>query len=308
MAFKPKAQTDRPQREFEPRVYVTPRAGLRKGRVSLIVDLGEQEREEYEDPKTKEKRQPGPCQQVAVFLDLTHDVVDYGGQIGKAPYRIPLNHSFMGEWQGINFAPTPQRDPDGNILKTPDGKWLPRILPPASPLTKLCIAAGRKDITIDNNKNAFDLEQLLNAPVMVTVEVKETPDKNGKKDKDGNLIVYKNVNLKGMAPVPEDDDGNPQEVNALHLPARAITFENATKEDIKFIRAGLIKKIKMALNYAGSAMQRAIEAFEAESAEESDETDEPAAAPAPAPAPKPAAKPKANKPKPADDDEQDVPF
>jgi hypothetical protein len=313
MAFKPKSETDRPQREYEPRNIPVPRGGLRKGRISLIVDLGVQENEEYVDPKTQETRQPKPCQQVAVFIDLTHDVVDYGGQIGTAPYRISVNHNFAGEWTGINFKPGPQRDPQGNILKDANGKWLPKVIPPTNMIAKLCKAVGRSDIAVEGNKHSFDLEQLLNQPLTVTVEVKETPDKNGKKDKEGNTIVYKNVNFKSVTPVPEDDDGNPQNVNPLAMPARVISFDSATKEDIKFIRSGLIKKIKLAQDYAGSAMQRAIEAFESEQNQDEGDEDE-APAPTPAPAPKPAAKaPKKNAPAPKsdtgfDDMDDDVPF
>lgn len=261
MAFKPPKAAAGGSNSNEPREYgptPVPLAGTRKARVSLIVDMGIQEREPFDDGKGNVREQK-PAPQVAVFLDLVNDVVDYGGNIGKQQYRLMLNKSFGGEIQGINFNTVPPRDADGNQIQ---GK--PWGFHPASPLTKLCAAVGRRDVALDERKpDSLNLEALLNLPLSVNVEVKEAEDKNGKKDKDGNVIVYKNVNQKGMFPVPLDDDNNPQEVKPLATEARCITFDNATEEDVKFIRYSLRKKIKLAKNYAGSAMQAAIEAFEA---------------------------------------------
>lgn len=304
MAFKPKTPQSTGGGTFENTSnFPVPRAGLRKARVSLIVDMGEQEQEDFVDPKTKETKPRNPCDQVAVFLDLTHDTVDYGGDIGMQHYRLSVNNTFKGEFRGINFIAVPQKDADGNILKDKDGKWLPYVLHPASPLTKIAKAAERPDII-----KSMDIEELLGLAIMVDVEVKITEDKNGKEDKDGNIITYKNVNFKGAAKVPEDDDGNAMTVNDLNCEPLLISFDNAKKEHIKFIRPGLRKQIKLALNYAGSKMQKAIEAFEAEQAAEKGDDD----AKAPAPAPKPANK---AKPKPApapktgfDDMDSDVPF
>lgn len=309
MAFKP-ANASRPQNgEFENTAnYPTPRAGSRKARVSLIVDMGTQEREPFEEPDGTIKEQK-PCQQVAVFADLVADTVDYGGPIGKQHYRLLLNKSFQGKVQGINFVATPPKDAKGNLIK--DKPW---GFHPTNLLTKLAKAVGREDVI-----ESMDVEQLLGLPFMAQVEVKETPAKDGKLDKDGNPIIYKNVNFKGAAQVPtqEDDDGNdlgPIPVAELNTEAKCITFDNATKDDIKFIRAGLIKQIKLALNYAGSNMQKAIEAFEAEAGQgKQDDAGEekPAAASKPSPAKKVAAK---TAPKPAktdtgfDDMDEDLPF
>ena len=259
MAFKPPkaaAGGSNEPREYGP--TPVPLAGTRKARVSLIVDMGIQEREPFDDGKGNVKEQK-PAPQVAVFLDLVNDVVDYGGNIGKQQYRLMLNKNFGGDIQGINFNTVPPRDADGNQIQ---GK--PWGFHPASQLTKLCAAVGRKDVALDERKpDSLNLEALLNLPLSVNVEVKETEDKNGKKDKDGNVVVYKNVNQKGMFPVPLDDDNNPQDVKPLTNEARCITFDSATEEDVKFIRNALRKKIKQAKNYAGSAMQAAIEAYEA---------------------------------------------
>lgn len=320
MAFKPKsAQREGGSGNFdETRNYPTPRAGSRKARVSLIVDLGEQNREDFEDPNTKELKPQKPCQQVAVFADLVNDVVDYGGSIGEAQYRLLLNKSFQGKVQGINFTTTPPKDAKGNTIQ---GK--PWGLHPANLLTKLAKAVGMPEVAVDdrNNPKSLDISLLLNQPFMAQVEVKITEDKNGKKDKDGNVTEYKNVNFKGAFEVApeEDDDGNevPAKVAKLRQAPRCITFDTATVDDIQFIRGNLLAMIKQANNYAGSAMQKAIEAFEAQKAaagdngnDEQEQEEEQEEAPAQKPvAKKTATAKKKATPVPTDDmDDSDVPF
>jgi hypothetical protein len=140
--------------------------------------------------------------------------------------------------------------------------------------------------------------------------VKKTEDKNGKKDSKGNVIVYTNVNFKAASKVPtiEDDNGNDVKLKVAPLvqPARCIQFDNATKEDVQFIRANLRKQIKLAANYAGSAMQKAIEAYEAEQDAKSDKTEPDDDTPA---HPEEKTKPK-NNPKPVAKEDQgdDSPF
>lgn len=262
MAFKPASKASSSNGQSFDRAYtaVAPKPGLRKARVSLIVDMGIQERDPFKDEDGTLKEQK-PCQQVAVFVDLVKDKVDYGGQIGTKQYRLPLNKVFKGEFNGIGFYPVAPKDKDG---KTIEGK--PWGFHPNNMLSKLAKACGRPDVAIDNrdNDDSLNIQALLGLPLMVEVEVKKTEDKNGKKDNDGNTIVYTNVNVKGLTTVPLDDDDNPQAVAALEQDAILISFDDAKKEDVMFIRPGLRAKIKTAKNYAGSAMQAAIEAFEAE--------------------------------------------
>lgn len=296
MAFKPAENTNFTERD--PINIPAPRAGLRKGRVSLIVDLGTQAREDFEDPKTKEVRKQNPCKQVLVYVDLVNDVVDYGGNIGKKQYRLPLYKDFKGEIQGINFSKVPPRDADGNMI---EGK--PWGFHPANVLTKIAKAINKPELIVDG-----DIEQFLGEPLMVTVEVKKTEDKNGKMDKDGNLIVYTNVGFKALAPIPEDDDGNPVTVADLEAEPRCLTFDNATEEDIRVLRPSVIKKIKQALDYEGSQMQAAIEAFEASKGGKESEGEKSAKA---KPADKAKAKEAAKKAESTtgfDEDDSDAPF
>lgn len=273
MAFKPanagKSNSTGGKQFEDTRNYPVPKAGNRKARVSLIVDLGIQEREDFveKDGSTKPQK---PVHQVAVFADLVQDVVDYGGKIGEQQYRLMLNKSFQGVVQGINFVTVQPRDNDGNIIK--DKKW---GFHPANLLTKLAKAVDLEDICTEGNENSLDIDLLLDKPFLANVEVKITDDKNGKKDDSGKVIQYKNVNFKAASPVPtdEDEDGNeiPGKVGKLRQEAMSITFDNAEKDDIQYIRGNLIAMIKQATNYAGSNMQKAIEAFEAEKGGSKDE-------------------------------------
>lgn len=262
MAFKPKTGTaGKSNFKRDPNAkFPVPKAGNRPARVSLIVDLGNQNRKDYEDPNTKEVKPQKPADQIAIFLDLTSDVVDYGGEIGNQPYRLMLNKSFAGEIDGINFGVGPVRDATGQEIK---GR--PWNYHPMSIITKL--AKATKTETILDGSN-LDLEQLLDKPLMATVEVKRTEDKNGKiDDATGKVRVYENVNFRGVSEVPEMPDGSLFPVPECAIKPRVITFDTAQAEDIKYIRRDVLAKIKEANNYQGSQMQRAIMEYEGDTSD-----------------------------------------
>lgn len=310
--FTPISSNNGNSENYEQRNYPEPKDGSRRARVSLIVDLGIQERdsiwkkgESIVEPDTEGavETPQKPAQQVVVFADLVNDTVDYGGDIGKAHYRLMLNPVYAGKIKPTNFAKSPPMDAKGKKI---EGKeW---CLHPQNLLTKLAKATGKEDV-IESAK----INQLLNLPFMATVEVKKTESKD-KKDADGNPLVYTNVNFKGaskVAAVPtgeQDESGNDIEAiptfAELKTPARCVTFSNATKEDIQFIRSNVIKMIKLANNYAGSNMQKAIEAYEAEKGASDDAAEKPVEKVVkPKPAPKPA-----KKPVDMSDMDDDIPF
>ncbi len=308
MSFKPKSANNGGGNggEYVQRNYPVPKGGPRRARVSLIVDLGVQEREDFDIGKPTQKPQK-PCQQVAVFADLVNDVVDYGGDVGEAHYRLMLNGVFKGVLKGINFAATPPKDIDGNTIE--GKKWGFHDL---NILTKVARAIGKPEI-----QETMDISELLNGQFMADVDVKIVP--SGKNDSEGNEIVYKNVNFKGaakVAPVMKLDENGDEtgdemvpKFAALKVEPKCITFENATKEDVKWIRSNLIKVIKLAHDYPNSAMQKAIEAYEAENGKSTDSepVEKEDVAPAKAKsAPKAPAKPKKEVPQDAIDD--DIPF
>lgn len=300
------------------RNYPTPNKGPRRARVALIVDLGTQEREDIHELNGKAVpagtegavvKPQKPCQQVAVFADLVNDVVDYGGDIGKAQYRLLLNNTFAGKLKGINFTASPPKDANGKTIEGKKWGFHPQNL-----LTKLANAVGKPEVV-----ESMDISQLLGQQFIADVDVTTKP--SGKMDGDGNEIIYKNVNFKAAnkpAPVMKDtgevdDDGNAIEIEevpvfaALKATPLCITFPNAKAADIQFIRANLIKQIKLASNYAGSNMQKAIEEYEASKAT-GEAPAEGAVAPAEKPKAKPAAKPKEKAPVDTSDMDSDVPF
>lgn len=304
MAFKPRGQREGAGGgEYVSRNFPVPKGGPRRARVSLIVDLGIQEREDFDIGKPTQRAQK-PAPMVALFADLVNDTVDYGGDIGTAHYRLLLNGTFKGVLKGIPFQPTPPKDGDGNTIK---GKqW---GLHDNSLITKLAKAVNKPEVQFD-----MDLEALLGEQFMADVDVNEVP--SGKDDADGNEIIYKNVNFKSSAKVApvikEDSDGNEVEeiptFAKLKMDPICITFENATAENVKFIRANIIKVIKQAHDYAGSNMQKAIEAFEAAKEAAGKSEDKPAegkTAPAKA---KAAPKPAKEKAPVEQDPNDDVPF
>lgn len=284
-----------------PRIYPTPKSGSRRARLSTIIDIGMQEREDvYNGPDGKACKPdtPGavckpqkPAKQVVMFADLVNDIVDYGPEIGKQQYRLLINPTFKGKIKGIVHAVNnPPKDGNGNVVK---GDW---TMHPNNAASKLAVAMEKLEVL-----KSGAINRLLDGQFMANVAVTETP--SGKFDADGNEIVYKNVNYKGPAPVAAvetgelDDDGNPIEAMpvfaTLKQPLKCITFTNAKKEDIGMIRKDIRAMIKLALDYTGSNMQKAMEAFEAEKGETTPaevpaEKVKPAAAPKPKPTPKPA--------------------
>lgn len=254
MAFKPKNSntTFAPRENF---VMPVPEAGNQAARISLIVDLGIQERPDFEDPKTKEVKPQKPVQQLAVFADLVDNIVDYGGSIGEQPYRLILNKNFQGEVQGVAFTAVPPRDAEGNMI---EGKlW---TFHPANLLTKLAKATGQDQIIGGSEEDNMDVEQLLGQSLFIDVEVKQT--ESSKLDSKGEKIVYTNVRPKTYATVPKKK-GVPQEVDDLSIEPMLITFDDVTLEQAKFIRADVRRLIKKATNYVGSKMQTVLEEYEA---------------------------------------------
>lgn len=295
------------------------KSGSRQARVSLIVDLGDQEREpstqDYNSNNVKhsEALTKGswvetvngkevlftprkPVQQVAVLADLMNDVVDYGGNLGKQPYRVLLNPSFKGEVRGVDLTGMYSYDDQGNRLQDK-----PFTFHAQSLLTKLAKATNQLGI-IDGGEDNMDVSLLCGQAFMAQITV-TTSGEN----------TY--VNYKGCAEVPmiPDEDGNevPVKVKPLLTEARVITFDSVTADDAKYLRGDLVKKIKQALNYQGSKMQAVIENKASTSAPASSNAPASANVPAePKPAPKaPQAAPVVNTPADAGIDfADDVPF
>ena len=315
MAFKPAGSKtgSSSSGDSQSRNFPVPKSGSRAARLSLIIDLGIQPREDFENKETGEKKPQSPAHQIAAFADLPNDVVDYGNDIGKQPYRLLLNKTFKGDIQGISFYSSPPKDTDGNTIEgRPWGLHINNIL------SKIAAACGHPEWTqerqFDDGKY-IDVTPLLGQAFMATVKIDEREHSQKKTDADGNVIVFKNVSYRGPSQLPmipsEDGEEAPLKVGALKNPPLMLGFDDTTEEQVKWIRADIRRKIKLAENYAGSQMQKAIEAYEKKLKTQNSESDDPDES-APAPAAKSKTPPKVQSkipPKQAFDDmDDDVPF
>lgn len=256
MSYKPQAQAnntgERKNTGTAPNgvayKYPVPEGGSQAARISLIVDIGTQEREDFEDPKTGEIKPQKPAQQLAVFADLVDQVVDYGGDIGEKQYRLMLNKNFKGDIVGVNFGAVPPRDADGNLI---EGKiW---TFHPANLLTKLAKATGNEHILGVDEANNMDIGALLGAGFYADVEVKSVD--SGKKKEDGTPIIYNNVNFKGAAKLPMVK-GKQLEIDALQVEPMILNHDNVTEETLVFIRGKVVEMMKLAKEYDGSNLQK----------------------------------------------------
>lgn len=227
--------------------FPVPNSGNQAARISLIVDLGTQDREDFEDKNTGETKPQKPVQQVVVFADLVDEIVDYGGDIGEKQYRLMLNKNFKGDIQGVAFTAVPPRDADGNMI---EGKiW---TFHPQNLLTKLAKASGNDHILGVNEDDNMDISALLGAAIYADVEVKETEAK--KKDADGKAKIYHNVNFKGASKVPMNK-GKPLEVEELSVEPLIINHNNVTEETLILIRGKILAMMKLAPEYSGSKLE-----------------------------------------------------
>lgn len=276
MAFKPPKSNVSSESSFNwNAINKQVRGGSRPARISLIVDLGIQHRDNFTEPYVKGSTKHEEAltnkgaflteddkgktiinvprtdvPQVAVFADLTSDVVDYEGDIGKQPYRILLNNSYRGDVKGIDFNGSYSYDEKGNILKDKGFTFHAQ-----SPLHKLSKVTHQNQIISGSGDDNMDVEQLLAQPFMAQITKVEDGDK-----------CY--INYKGCAEVPmipsdpsdPDSDEVMMTVKPLVCKPMLITFTDVTEESIKFVRGDIAKKIKQAVNYEGSAMQKFLEA------------------------------------------------
>ena len=211
-------------------------------------------------------RQPNDRQEVAIFADLVGCIVDYGGDIGKKPYRVLLNKSFKGAIRGLGLTQVPP------VKK--GGAW---TFPPASLLTELATVTKQTAIIDGSDKQKLnDIGLLLGQPLMVDI-VKTVAD---------NGSVY--VNVKGVGSVPSMLEAHIDHslVNPVGVSFETVTPEIITEAGVRF---NVIQKIMTANNYVGSKMQQAVDVLYPNIAKPKAEQPKPAvqetpkAAPAPVP-------------------------
>lgn len=245
----------------------------RSARVSVIVDLGEQEQDEAlsqkqetefeteadadamiakatpminkQNPITLKKEfkdgkwvvnaniyRPKPCREVAVMVDIPNKVVDYGSF--KAPYRLLLNGSFMGNLKGFQMKAVNPNDSTKNWTFASNNK----LYKLAQAVGEQRIVSGLKSDT-DHNMN---IGLVLGKPMLITVKRK------------GDFL-----SAGDFTAVPEE-----MVVGDLPTPPIGVSFDDATPELLEAakLRPAIIAKIKAALDYKGSNMEKAMIAFE----------------------------------------------
>lgn len=182
------------------------------------------------------------AQEVAIFADLPETRVEYVKGEGDRQYRIMLNSAFKGELAGFSLNPVPPKKQGG--VWTFDAK---------SKLAKLAKATGHKEI-LEQGEHLNDIGRILGEAFLLNIE---------KTDKGF-------INAKDVMPLPK---GMP--ASELDNGPVGITFEGATVELLEqaHLRKSVIEKIKKAKNYEGSAMQKAIEEFEAKSSSKASQSE-----------------------------------
>lgn len=183
--------------------------------------------------------QPKDGQEVAIYADCPSSLIDYGEEIGTKPYRLCLNKTWMGNLKGISLKAVPPQ--------VKGGVW---TFAGNSILTKLANATGQSKIVDGSDKNALnDIGLLLGQPLMVDL-VSVTKNEN----------VY--IQNKAVSSLP---DMMKTLIDFSVVNPVGVTFDNATFELLDQVkpRGDVLKKIKAAKNYQGSAMQVAVQAYEA---------------------------------------------
>lgn len=258
------------QKEFVP---IIPEDGLQAVQVGLLVDLGSHKKlpkfakdsagKREQDKTTGEDKILWPKddaveQKIACYVDLLDQTHDYEGDIGVKNIRLPLHAVSRGMSEGLNFTTVAPRDPDGNYIK---GR--PWLLASTSNFYKIAGVVKYEDGTKVSDvifkpdyKNAKlnDISQLLGKPFMFNLDVKKTE----KDDK-----TYVNTKLKSPVPLMKGMKPEPALMKAI-----SVNFDDddllEEKEELggltKFdlLRIADVRKIVLAEEYQGSAMQKAV--------------------------------------------------
>jgi hypothetical protein len=181
--------------------------------------------------------------EIAVAADLVDTYVEYVEGEQPNQYRYYFNSVWQGDMRGF---PLP-------VYRGKNTKTFSKN----STMAKLINNTGQKQIMKSNHDDYNDVEVLVGKPLQLAIQ---------KSDK--GFIRHS-----GMVPVRPNDkiasldiDGYPDGI--------CIQFDSATVEQLEAFRPrkAVIDKIKAAKNYEGSAMQAAIEEYEAQNSSGDDKT------------------------------------
>jgi hypothetical protein len=245
--------------------------------VSSYVDMGIQERGEYEDiyvptdPKHIEKLSNGsfvedrynnkekkkvptictpakPAKAFVLGVDFPQYMFDYGGDIGARPFRMFMGGKFFvknpdsAEGKKMAIVQNPMYMVENT--NNPQNKW---ALPVTSMISKMCVAAGLGDEHGLVSKDA--ITGLLGKALQFEVRVWDKPAKVGDATYYTENIKFVGKLPKGM-PVPELDSKFIFGVN--------MTSAN-DPEMVKQLRAEHKNTMKLATNWEGSVLQKELQ-------------------------------------------------
>ena len=243
------------------------------GVISAYVDLGIQERGEFEEvyepnnPKHIEKIEKGsfvedryndkekkkvptlctpskPAKAFVLGVDFPQYMVDYGGDIGERPFRMFLGGKFFimnpdsteGKKMAIVQNPMYMVENTNN----PQNRW---ALPVNSMFARMCVAAGLGDA--DGLVSKDKIGELLGKALQFEVRVWDKPAKTGSATYYTEHIKFVGKLPKGMpAPVLDDKYIFGVNMSAANNP-----------EMLKQLRAEHKNTMKLATNWQGSVLQ-----------------------------------------------------
>jgi hypothetical protein len=171
---------------------------------------------------------PDNAREVTYTFDLVENDVEYIKGSGEtAQYRLYASSEFKGAVRGI---------------VTPDDG---RTYSPNSVTAKIAAACGVPEIVDTESDDCNDIGLLLGQPCYIDVKKKDSFIKVG---------AYSKPKAKALANFEE-----------LQVEPAILTFDNATPELLDLVKPKYVyvNKIKAAINYEGSPMQEAMEAWEA---------------------------------------------
>jgi hypothetical protein len=266
MAIKPRVVSQE-KSDFVP---VVPDAGTDVGIVSLIVELGKhdvqpkfakdsknkQEFEEDGSPKIIWPNTKYPSKGLAaLYFDLANQTHDYGGDTGEQLIRLPFHSVSRGMSEGISTEAVAPRDLEGNRLKRPwmyhsNSKWAK--LAAATTFEDGTTVASRMCNPFYDNPDLNEVRLLLGKACLINVEVKVSGE-------------YTNVSVKNPTAFPKKYP----KPDALPVPALIIEFEDddllknkaelGGKCKLDFVRVADLRRIVIANDYPGKAIQKAIQ-------------------------------------------------
>lgn len=201
-------------------------------------------------PSTGGKRKKQPSLDAGAYPARLVQVIDMGVQPQRA-------------WEGEEKPPKPEIyttyemldefvvDDDGNELEDKP-RWLSETLA-MNPLDSDLANSTKRYIALDPElEYGGDWSQLPGTPCTLTVSAKK--DKKGKKDENGNVIVYNNITA-----VNTMRDKDAKKAEPLKNEPKVFDMDNPDMEVFLSLPDWIRDKIKSALNFEGGNLEAALE-------------------------------------------------